>query len=415
MAVDLLPLTHPMLGSVHAVLEEVERAGQHDPAYLNTTEKRAALLIVTAAVEQLRAVQVRLLANAEDVAADTGARNVAAWAELAMRVDRRETARAARLGEALERRWPRLAAAFVEGRATEAQATVLVRALDSLPERLGPALRAQAEEYLVEQAAAFAPRDLERLANRVLDVLAPEIAEEEERRRLEAEERAARRSTSLTMHTRGDGSSDIRIRVPDHVAARLKVYLESLTSPRQPGRPDPNDEQARLPYPRRLGEAFCALLERLPAKVLPQHGGTSTSVMVTIPFEQLRSGLGAADLGTGGRITATEARRLACTADIIPIVLGGKSEVLDLGRARRLFSPAQRKAMAVRDRRCRTEGCSIPAAWCEAHHLRLWSQGGRTDLEDGVSLCSWHHHRAHDPRYTADRLPNGDYRFTRRT
>ena len=415
MAVDPLPLTHPLLGCVHSVLEEVEQASQHDPAYLNSTEKRAALLIVTAAVEQLKAVQVRLLANAEDVAADTGARNVAAWAELAMRVDYRETARATRLGEALNRRWPLLAAAFADGRATQAQVTVLVKALDALPEWIGPALRGQAEEYLVEQAAAFAPRELKVLAERVLEKVAPEIAEEEERRRLEAEERAARRSTSLTMHARGDGSTDIRIRVPDHVAARLKVYLESLTSPRQPGRPDPNDEQARLPYPRRLGEAFCALLERLPAKVLPQHGGTATSVMVTIPFDQLRAGIGAADLGTGDRITATEARRLACTAEILPVVLGGKGEVLDLGRARRLFNPAQRKAMAIRDRRCRTEGCSIPAAWCEAHHLRPWSQGGRTDLADGVLLCPWHHHRAHDPRYTADRLPNGDCRFTRRT
>ena len=134
MAVDPLPLTHPLLGSVHAVLHEVEQATGYDPAYLNTDEKRAALLIVTAALEQLKAVQVRLLANAEDVAADTGARSVAAWAELAMRVDRGETARATRMGEALDRRWPLLAAAFLDGRATEAQVTVLVRALDALPE-----------------------------------------------------------------------------------------------------------------------------------------------------------------------------------------------------------------------------------------------------------------------------------------
>ena len=92
MAVDPLPLRHPLLRCAHAVLEEVEQAGQHDPAYLNPVEKRAALLTVTAAVEQLRAVQLRLLANAEDVAVDTGARNVAAWAERAMRVDYRETA-----------------------------------------------------------------------------------------------------------------------------------------------------------------------------------------------------------------------------------------------------------------------------------------------------------------------------------
>ena len=171
----------------------------------------------------------------------------------------------------------------------------------------------------------------------------------------------------------------------------------------------------RLPYPRRLGEAFCALLERVPSSVLPQHGGTATTVMVTISFDRLRSGLGAAGLGTGDRITAGEARRLACTAEIVPVVLGGKSEVLDLGRGRRLFSPAQRKALAIRDRRCRTEGCEIPAAWTEAHHLRPWAGGGRTDLADGVLLCSWHHHRAHDDRFDMSRLPTGDVRFTRRT
>ena len=100
---------------------------------------------------------------------------------------------------------------------------------------------------------------------------------------------------------------------------------------------------------------------------------------------------------------------------IVPVVLGGRSEVLDLGRGSRLFRSTQRKAMAVRDRRCRAEGCTIPAAWCEAHHAtNPWSRGGRTDLADGVLLCSWHHHRAHDDRYLHDRLPNGDYRFHRR-
>jgi hypothetical protein len=97
-------------------------------------------------------------------------------------------------------------------------------------------------------------------------------------------------------------------------------------------------------------------------------------------------------------------------------VLGGESEVLDLGRSSRLFSPAQRKAMAVRDRRCRTEGCTVPAAWCEAHHAtKPWAHGGLTNIADGVLLCAWHHHRAHDPRYDARRLPDGDYRFHRRT
>jgi hypothetical protein len=120
--------------------------------------------------------------------------------------------------------------------------------------------------------------------------------------------------------------------------------------------------------------------------------------VVMLDVDTLRSGLGAAGVSTGGRITASEARRLACTAGVLPAVLDGAGEVLDLGRARRLFSSAQRKALGIRDRTCRAEGCDIPAAWCEAHHAgQPWADGGRTDLADGVLLCPFHHHRAHDP------------------
>ncbi|RYZ14549.1 MAG: HNH endonuclease, partial [Myxococcaceae bacterium] len=111
-----------------------------------------------------------------------------------------------------------------------------------------------------------------------------------------------------------------------------------------------------------------------------------------------------------------QVRRLACTAHLIPAVLGADSEILDLGRSQRLFSRAQRKAMAVRDQQCRAQGCTIPATWCEAHHAKQpWTKGGKTDLADGALLCSWHHHRAHDDRYLTDQMSNGDFRFTRRT
>jgi hypothetical protein len=96
-------------------------------------------------------------------------------------------------------------------------------------------------------------------------------------------------------------------------------------------------------------------------------------------------------------------------------VLGGRSEPLDLGRSRRLFSPAQRKALRLCDKECRAEGCTVPAAWTDAHHLDPWSKGGRTDLADGILLCGHHHRLAHDPAYDHTRLANGDYRFHRRT
>jgi hypothetical protein len=56
----------------------------------------------------------------------------------------------------------------------------------------------------------------------------------------------------------------------------------------------------------------------------------------------------------------------------------------------------------------------VPATWCEAHHLKPWAHGGRTDLDAGILLCSFHHHRAHDPTYDITRAPNGDLEFIRR-
>jgi len=113
--------------------------------------------------------------------------------------------------------------------------------------------------------------------------------------------------------------------------------------------------------------------------------------------------------------TASQARRLACQAKILPAVLGGRSEVLDLGRSRRLHSAAQRRAIRIRHHQCQADGCTVPAAWCETHHPHAWSAGGKTDLDNAALLCSHHHHRAHDARYLTNRMPCGDYRFTRRT
>src|SRR5581483_5556194 len=124
-------------------------------------------------------------------------------------------------------------------------------------------------------------------------------------------------------------------------AQRLRTYLEAHTQPRKA-----EGERAR---PDQLaGRAFCDLLEHVDRDSLPRHGGDATTVMVTIGLADLRSELGAAAIGgldAEERISASEARRLACTAEIVPVVLGGRSHVLDLGRGQRLFSPGQRKAL----------------------------------------------------------------------
>jgi hypothetical protein len=126
-----------------------------------------------------------------------------------------------------------------------------------------------------------------------------------------------------------------------------------------------------------------------------------------------------AHLDTGGDLSASEARRLACTAGIVPAVLGGASLPLDLGRANRFFTEHQRVALATAYDSCAAIDCDRPFAWAELHHQDPWASGGSTDLHLAVPLCGHHHRRVHDPGYhhriDTDAGGTKTVTFTRRT
>lgn len=116
---------------------------------------------------------------------------------------------------------------------------------------------------------------------------------------------------------------------------------------------------------------------------------------------------GSRTVGTGSgravfaeQLSARSIRRIACDADLIPLVLGGEGQILDIGRAGRLFPPHMRRALVARDRGCAFPDCTIPATWCEAHHMTPWSRGGTTGITNGVLLCAHHHHTIHDGLWT---------------
>ncbi|GAA2757969.1 hypothetical protein GCM10009872_33290 [Actinopolymorpha rutila] len=89
-------------------------------------------------------------------------------------------------------------------------------------------------------------------------------------------------------------------------------------------------------------------------------------------------------------------RRMACDANIIPVVLGGNGEVLDVGMADRFFTEAQRRALAIRDgSHCHFPSCQVPERRCVAHHMTAWDDFGPTDLANGVLLCKTHHTFVH--------------------
>jgi hypothetical protein len=99
--------------------------------------------------------------------------------------------------------------------------------------------------------------------------------------------------------------------------------------------------------------------------------------------------------------------RLCCDASIARVVMAGDSEVLDLGRERRFPTPAQFRALVLRDQHCQFPGCDRPPEWTDAHHLIHWLHGGTTDLDNLVVLCRYHHVKCHEGAWTLHREPDG--------
>ena len=302
------------------------------------------------------------------------------------------------------------------GRVNVAQARAIIAALDRLPRTgefaVSGEQRAAAEVHLVELAAHHDAKELRALGRHLFEVIAPELAEKFEGQALEQEEAQALRRTTFTMWEDDEGTCHGRFRIPSLHGQMLEKMILALSSPWRECGIDPD-----LPTPVRHGIAFTQLLESMPAESLPKSGGCSATVVVTMTLDQLLADLDAAGvctLDTGGRISAAEARRLACRAGIIPMVLGGTSQVLDVGRKRRLHTEGMRVAMGVRDGGCTAEHCETPPGLCHAHHDTPWSEGGHTNVDTGRLLCPHHHRRIHDPYYQATRLPNRKIRFHRR-
>ena len=181
-----------------------------------------------------------------------------------------------------------------------------------------------------------------------------------------------------------------------------------------------NADWADIDWAHRRGRALTELIEHLDTEKLT--GKVASTVIVTMTAEQVMGAAKAAQLqatvheltgtllqlspssaaattDTGHLMSASAARRIACAADLIPAVLGGPSQILDLGRQNRFFNDHQRTALATLYESCAAADCDRPYAWSELHHEDPWSKGGLTDLDRAVPLCGYHHRTMHDPGY----------------
>jgi len=157
----------------------------------------------------------------------------------------------------------------------------------------------------------------------------------------------------------------------------------------------------RTPGQRRY-DAFMTVLRRGVAGSQGQPTTPKAQVMVTMALDELTGALRGAGLTVHeGTLSAGQVRQLACEADLIPAVLGEQGEILDLGLARRLVTPGQRRVLAHRDQGCTFPGCHVPATWCDAHHVVHWARGGRSDLSNYALLCPRHHTWVHQHDATA--------------
>jgi hypothetical protein len=270
---------------------------------------------------------------------------------------------------------------------------------------------------LTDQAARLRPEELARLARHHTEQVRPPRDED----RLDRGRREAR-GLWFTPPT-ATGMVGLRGVLDPEGAAVLKAAIDplSIPCPETDERGHTLTPDERTPARRRM-DALLTVVQRGVASADGVATTDKAKVVVLIDLDTLirdvsdvgtstgagtgtgigsSVGVGAGATLTGDVLSPGVVRRMACEAEIIPMVLGGDGEPLDVGRGRRLFTRSQRLALTARDHGCSFEACTVPATWCDAHHLDPWSRGGRTDLTNGALLCPRHHTHVHAHDLTA--------------
>jgi Domain of unknown function (DUF222) len=200
----------------------------------------------------------------------------------------------------------------------------------------------------------------------------------------------------MTVVQTDDGRLSASLDLDALTGEELLTALDPLCRPipLPDGSPDPR------PSGRRRAEAFGQILRTyLSNSQRPTSGGVLPHVTLIRPAPTallVARGDGAVDtLGFGGPVTAATADLISCDSTIGSVIVDDAGAPLDVGRSERLFTPAIRKGLAVRDGGCAHPGCGRPVSWCDAHHIEPWGSGGVTSLDNGVLLCRLHHTAIH--------------------
>ena len=272
--------------------------------------------------------------------------------------------------------------------------------------KLAPDLRDDAQRLILDQflivGAEHGPAGIRRLKQEILARYAEtgEFEDHQERCRRHIDLAPGKQTTA--------GLWEYALTTDNEGRAVLEAAIGPLSAPHldpETGEPDTR------PVGRRRGEALIEALRR--AGAATQHVPTSPKAVLTLTMDyaDLAAKVGAAEVaGTraAGTLLAPDTiRKIACDAGVIPVILGSSGDILDHGRAERLFTTTQVRALWLRDRHCTFAGCTVPAAWSDAHHLIHWIDGGPTDLHNGALLCPRHHTIVHRDELAGVVTPQG--------
>jgi hypothetical protein len=333
------------------------------------------------ASERLEVERLRRLAEIERRAIyrRDGHLSVASWLASTFKVAWGTAREQVRIARALEE-MPGTRRALDDGELSMSAVRALVAARDA-----DPSAFARSEPELVEAARIHSMQDLQRVAAYWRQAVEQEHALDSDekvraRRRLHA-------SVTFLGLVRVDGTLD-----PETGETLLTALRAVLDAESRSGRDD-----HRTPAQRRADALGEICRQWLDSSDRPVIGGERPHVTVTVSADAMREAEGGpSELDHTGPIDPRAVRRLACDASIRRVVMAGPSEPLDVGRRTPLVTPAMRRAVIVRDRHCRFPGCDRPHAWCDAHHVVHWADGGPTALPNLLLLCRRHHRMVHE-------------------
>jgi hypothetical protein len=381
---------HPAVAALATMVAGLDAFADASLWSMSTAEVGQLVVAAERIARRVSAMQVAVLAQADrsGIADQTGSSSTPVWlhnvADLPVGVGRARLA----LHQALASR-PVVGAAFNAGDIGFETATSVCSAIDTLPAGVPAAMYTQIEELLVEIA-----RDE---GTKAVVQRSMEIAERFDPDGFDKQESNVRSQRWLQLIRQHDGTVKLRGCLDKESAALALAVLDPLAAPLPTvdGVPD-----TRVPE-RRNADAFMQLCQ-LATPALPEVRGERPHMFVTTTLDSLQRKVGSA-LGSleGGYLIGKSAlRRIACDANIIPVVLGSAGQPLDIGRSTRIVNQGLRRALILRDEGCAFPGCDRPPLWCDAHHVDHWGDGGPTSLCNLALLCVHHHDRVHKDGWT---------------